>query len=109
VRYRCRVGHAYSPDSLLAEKSEALEAALWAALSFRERSAALSTRLHRRALESGHKAAAARFLEHAKDAEERAGLIRSVLASGRGVSVRELNGDLGGGGHGSSVNVGSEP
>jgi two-component system chemotaxis response regulator CheB len=30
LRFRCRVGHAYTAENMLAEKSEALEGALWA-------------------------------------------------------------------------------
>ncbi|MEA2708691.1 MAG: two-component system, chemotaxis family, protein-glutamate methylesterase/glutaminase, partial [Phycisphaerales bacterium] len=32
ARFRCRVGHAYSPESLLAAQSNGIEAALWTAL-----------------------------------------------------------------------------
>jgi two-component system chemotaxis response regulator CheB len=32
LRFRCRVGHAYSTESLVAEQREALEGALWGAV-----------------------------------------------------------------------------
>jgi two-component system chemotaxis response regulator CheB len=39
-RYECRVGHTYSPDALLSEQGDAVEAALWAAVnSLQEREA----------------------------------------------------------------------
>jgi two-component system chemotaxis response regulator CheB len=81
LHFRCRVGHAWSPDSLLAEQAEALEAALWTALRALEESLALSRRLAQQAEQRGYSRAAARFHEQAQSAEQHALAIRKVLLS----------------------------
>jgi two-component system, chemotaxis family, protein-glutamate methylesterase/glutaminase len=89
LRYRCRVGHAWSADSLLAEQTEALEAALWTALRALEEKRELSERLSQRADQRGHQLVATRFHEQAREAEERARLIREVLVSGKALEFTE--------------------
>jgi two-component system chemotaxis response regulator CheB len=79
VRYRCRVGHAYSPDSLLADQSQSLEAALWIALRALEESSALAHRVAQRAHSRSQPIPAQRFTERAAEAERNAALIRQVL------------------------------
>lgn len=79
ARFRCRVGHAYSPDSLLASQSQGLEDALWIALRALEESAALARRLAERAGERGHDLAASRFQEQSDDARQRAAIVRRAL------------------------------
>ena len=51
--FRCRTGHAYSPESLLAQQAEALEATLWAALRSLEENAALTRRMEKRSRDHG--------------------------------------------------------
>jgi two-component system chemotaxis response regulator CheB len=82
TRYRCRVGHAFSPENLLAAQSDRLEDAFWVALRALEESAALSRRMVERARQRGHLQSVARFEERAKAAQERAELVRDVLLTG---------------------------
>jgi hypothetical protein len=78
-RYRCRVGHAWSPESLLTQQSEALEAALWIALRTLEERAALARRLAEPARRRGHSITATRFEEQATEAQHAARLLRNLL------------------------------
>jgi two-component system, chemotaxis family, protein-glutamate methylesterase/glutaminase len=78
-RYRCRVGHAWSPESLLTQQSEALEAALWVALRSLEERAALARRLAEPARRRGYSITATRFEEQAAEAQQAARLLRDLL------------------------------
>jgi two-component system chemotaxis response regulator CheB len=82
VRFRCRVGHAYSDEALLVHQSEQLEAALWTALRALEEHSALARRLAARANSRGHSHSASSFTEQAVDAEHHASVIRTVLNKG---------------------------
>jgi two-component system chemotaxis response regulator CheB len=79
IHFRCRVGHAWSPDSLMAEQVEALDGALWTALRALEENAALSRRLATQAEQRGFHRAAARFREQQRNGEQHALVIRKVL------------------------------
>jgi two-component system, chemotaxis family, protein-glutamate methylesterase/glutaminase len=82
VKFRCRVGHAYSDEALLVHQSENLEAALWTALRALEEHSALARRLAVRATTRGHSHSASTFTEQAMDAEHHASVIRNVLHTG---------------------------
>src|SRR2546421_278291 len=79
LRFRCRVGHAFSVESVLAEQSDALEEALWVALKTIQESADLSQRLAQQARKRGQQWLAKRFDEKLHEAEQRTELIKRVL------------------------------
>lgn len=79
LRFRCRVGHAYSVESLLASQTDNLEGALWSAMRALEEKASLTKRLADRATEQSQHGAAKRFAEKSAEAEEHAAAIRNVL------------------------------
>jgi two-component system, chemotaxis family, protein-glutamate methylesterase/glutaminase len=80
VRYRCRVGHGYSEDSLLIEQGSAVEAALWSALEALEERAEFLARVARRHGDRRPRLRD-RFEGAAADALERAALIRTALGT----------------------------
>jgi two-component system chemotaxis response regulator CheB len=79
VRYRCRVGHAWSSESLLARQAVELEGALWMALRSLEEKAALSADLAGRAERSGHARTAVRFHDNTQEAVRAAELVRQLI------------------------------
>ena len=81
-RFRCRVGHAWSPDALAAEQSQALEGALWMAIRGLEERAALSLRMGRRAEVRGHHLSAGTFRERHDEAQQAAMVLRQLLLQG---------------------------
>lgn len=84
LRYRCRVGHAWSPESLLAENDNALEGALWMAMRSLEEKAALAERMAQRANGQAQRLSGRRFQEQANEARTAAELIRAMLQNGSG-------------------------
>jgi two-component system chemotaxis response regulator CheB len=82
IRFRCRVGHAFTAQTLLAEQSEQLEDAFWVALRALEESASLALRMADRAHLRNQPHVAAKFQEQAESARARADLVRQVLQNG---------------------------
>ncbi|MDP9792729.1 two-component system chemotaxis response regulator CheB [Catenuloplanes nepalensis] len=70
--FRCRIGHAWAPESLLDEQAVATEGALWTALRALEEKAALSRRMADRVY-------AERYRQTADDADRAILLIRHLL------------------------------
>ena len=80
LRFRCRVGHAYTASHLRAEQRFVVETALWAALRALEESASLYRRLAERARDSGI-TALERFEERASTAEQNSHTLRDFLVN----------------------------
>ena len=79
LRFRCRVGHGFSTESMFAEQSEALETALWIALKTLQESADLSRRMAQQAHLRSQKRLASRFEAKLQEAEQRIMLIKRAL------------------------------
>jgi two-component system chemotaxis response regulator CheB len=79
LRFRCRVGHVYSPDSMLAAQTDSVDRALWIALRALEERAALTRRLADRARSRNQQWVAGAFDERARAAAEQADVIKQVL------------------------------
>ena len=93
VRFSCRTGHAYSPESLATEQGNALETALWSALRSLEERADLLQRMQRRA---GGGVSGERFGTRIRAIDQHAQAIRDAIEH-LGFADRATNGDRGGG------------
>ena len=81
--YRCRAGHVYSPDSLLAVQGEGLDSAIWRPIRMLQERGALLRRLAARAASQGRERSARYFHEEAEDALRRADEMRRALTDRR--------------------------
>jgi two-component system, chemotaxis family, protein-glutamate methylesterase/glutaminase len=79
LRFRCRVGHAYTARHLGAEQRYAIEAALWSALRALEEHAALYRRMADRAANSDYNETARQYQERASNTTENARVLRDFL------------------------------
>jgi two-component system chemotaxis response regulator CheB len=74
-KFRCRIGHAYSPESLLDAEGNVVEAALWNAVRSLEESAAIARRVALLMPKGGSE-----FEERANEREQHAQVIRDILS-----------------------------
>ncbi|HEY3523374.1 MAG TPA: chemotaxis protein CheB [Candidatus Limnocylindrales bacterium] len=79
TRFRCRVGHSYSPETLIAAQDRALEEALWAALRGLEDQASTAERVAGTMRDRGLGRVAARFEERRAQATARASVVRNAI------------------------------
>lgn len=77
--YRCRAGHLYSPDSLLAVQGEGLDSAIRRPIRMLQERGALLSRLAARAASQGRERSARYFNEEAEEALRRAAEMRGAL------------------------------
>ncbi|HEU4936297.1 MAG TPA: chemotaxis protein CheB [Vicinamibacterales bacterium] len=81
ARFRCRIGHVYSAESMLAAQTDSVDRALWTALRSLEERAALTHRLAGRARARNHNRVARAFEERALAADGNAAVIRELLVN----------------------------
>jgi two-component system, chemotaxis family, protein-glutamate methylesterase/glutaminase len=86
MRYRCHVGHQFTPDGLDSEQSDAVEGALWSAVRVLEEHADLRRRMARRAKAAGLTVVSSGFEQSADETHRQAHSIRTLLF-GRDVAV----------------------
>jgi two-component system chemotaxis response regulator CheB len=80
IQWRCRVGHRYSPDSMIDAQGEDVEAALWAAIRALEDRESLLMRMASKAFVGEQRRSARSFRERAESASESARRVREVLS-----------------------------
>jgi len=87
LRFRCRTGHAFSPETLISAETEQIEKALWEALRTLEERVALRRRLVRQAEERRLTSLAKHFKERLKETESLAETLREALLQRTGSVV----------------------
>lgn len=92
TRFRCRTGHAFSTESVMASQSEQLEQALWVALKTIDENVSLSRRMQRRAQQNGHAWLAESLETQVREAEHNAILLRQVLAKTSPEELQKIDG-----------------
>ncbi|HYK42373.1 MAG TPA: chemotaxis protein CheB [Thermoanaerobaculia bacterium] len=79
LRFRCRVGHAFSPETMVLAGDEAIEAALWEALRAIEERVSLRRRLAQQARERHLDSLADHFEKQIPESEQHVSALRDML------------------------------
>jgi two-component system chemotaxis response regulator CheB len=80
LRFRCRIGHIYSPESLLEQQADTVDRALWAALRSLEERAALCRKLSMQATARGHHGTGDQFMRRAVEVDAHTNVLRDVIS-----------------------------
>ena len=91
-RFVCRIGHRISAETLLDQRGDEIEGALWAAVRALEEQASLAQRLCDRAGELGNSLTEERFRVRAVDARRQAEVLRAAALQGGEVDPAEAGG-----------------
>ena len=79
LRYRCHVGHTYTAEVMSLALDESLRRALASGLRALEERVALARKLHRQAVDGGHRLLAENWADKARDFEREMDVIRSSI------------------------------
>jgi two-component system chemotaxis response regulator CheB len=90
LQWECRVGHRYSPDTLIDAQADDVEGALWAAIRALEDRAALLQRMAQQAEKRAQARSARRFRRQAQSASEQADIVRHALAGAAATTLRRV-------------------
>ena len=93
ARYRCRVGHAYSGEDMVAEKAKAVEDVLWVALQTLQERIQMLEKLSHEDRERGRHRNAGSYTDRAGETREQAERLRKVLADLHTVSPYTIGKD----------------
>lgn len=88
--WECRVGHRFSPESLVDGQAQDVEAALWAAIRALEDRSRLLERMAKQFEAAGHERTVRSFRGRASSAREQAQVVRHALADAAQVSLRPM-------------------
>jgi two-component system chemotaxis response regulator CheB len=81
-RFRCRVGHAWSPTALEAEQGHSVDEAIWAAVRALEEKAEVVERLAADARRHGHVRSAEVYIQRAASTRAQAEQVRDLVENG---------------------------
>ena len=87
LRFRCRVGHAYTADSLTVEQSVGVEGALWAAMRALEEGASLARRMAEKAARGNHPHLEGRYRDRAQAKKDQAEILRKLIVEGHDAPI----------------------
>ena len=93
LRWECRVGHRYSPGTLVDAQADSVEAALWAAVRALDDRAILLARMSAQAEKRGQIRSARRFRRQSQAADEQAQIVRQALTGAAQTTLRRVEDD----------------